>query len=332
MKKIIVAGGDGFIGSHLVDHLSRQEDTEVYVLDYRITGPNAGVPIGKLKFGSERANIHRYEVNINDLKPEMTGFFESTDTERRIYNLACPASPPLYQKYSWFTMDTSYVGTRNLLNLAKKHGARFLQASTSEVYGDPPEETQDESFHGNVNCYGPRACYDEGKRLAETLCYEANRDGSVDARVVRIFNTFGPGMDQNDGRVISNFAKAIVSGDDFELFGGSQTRSFCSVHQLVPMMVNVMEADKNHGPINIGSADNYLTIDNLARKMIGLAKNEFGSCASSIRHLPRTEDDPRRRRPNLSKYIQNFGAPPKRDFDKDLLETMRWMKFRLQDI
>ncbi|MDB5473132.1 MAG: NAD-dependent epimerase/dehydratase family protein, partial [Devosia sp.] len=251
-KTVLVAGGAGFVGSHLCDVLLGQGN-KVICLDNFQTGSAANVrPLD---------NHPGFKLVEGDICDPLA-IEEPLD---QIYNLACPASPPHYQADPVRTMMTSVVGTGNLLNMAERHGAAFLQASTSEVYGDPEQHPQHEDYWGHVNCTGPRACYDEGKRAAETLCFDMLRMGRVDARVVRIFNTYGPRMSPGDGRIVSNLIVQALRGEPLTIYGsGQQTRSFCYVSDLVAGLVSLMNVSPNPGvPVNIGNPGEF-TIGELA--------------------------------------------------------------------
>lgn len=329
-KKVVVAGGAGFIGRHLVASLVRMGH-EVYVIDNASSGPSWD-----------------YRLRNNDqLKPIVGAYWWFADivcTDERnekvwqelhnadiVYNLACPASPGEYQRNPQNTLDTCYLGTKNLLS-AVGPGIKFIQASTSEIYGDPNCEIQSEHYRGNVNTMGPRSCYDEGKRVAESLCYTAAAEEGVDARVVRIFNTFGPGMPASDGRVVSNFASQIINNQPITIYGsGEQTRSFCYVGRLVEMLLRVGFAKEWDGlPMNIGDVQ-VSSVSELASRMIQVHNEHpeiFGKLYEpEITYRPMPGDDPSRRLPDLSRYISKFGQPKTQvDLDVGLLETLRWMK------
>ena len=280
--RILVAGGAGFIGSHLCEKLIRDGHT-VICLDSLTTGRIENIEqfIGSTQFHFFEHNV----VNPVDIPHHVD----------QIYHLACPASPSKYQKDPIKTIETNVIGTRNLLDLARKHRARFLLSSTSEVYGDPLEHPQKEEYTGNVNTTGPRACYDEGKRCAETLAYEYNVQYEVETRIARIFNTYGPKMQTDDGRVISNFLVHAISGKSVTVHGdGSQTRCFCYIDDMIDGLVRLMHGNYTL-PVNLGS-DTELTIRELAH-LTGEAINK----QITISHLPLPKDDPVRRRPDLTK-------------------------------
>jgi len=275
----LVTGGAGFIGSHLCERLIARGEN-VICLDNFFTGSKDNVRhlLSDAKFELLRHNVWQ------PMSPEVD----------RIYNLACPASPVHYQRDPVATVKTSVLGATNMLGLAKRTGARVLQASTSEVYGDRQVHPQTEDYLGNVNPIGPRACYDEGKRCAETLFFDYHRMNGVDIRVARIFNTYGPRMHPNDGRVVSNFIVQALRGDDLTLFGdGGQTRSFCYVDDLVDGLIRLMDGDFI-GPVNLGNPDE-ITVAKLAETVLRLT----GSRAQVVRG-PAAPDDPRRRQPDIT--------------------------------
>jgi UDP-glucuronate decarboxylase len=235
----------------------------------------------------------------------------------QVYNLACAASPPSYQADPIHTMMTCVAGTGNLLALAQRHNASFLQASTSEVYGDPEEHPQREDYRGNVSCTGPRACYDEGKRAAEALCFDMLRAGRADARVVRIFNTYGPRMQPNDGRIVSNLLVQALLGKPLTIYGsGEQTRSFCYVTDLVAGLISLMDVDPNPGaPVNIGNPGEF-TINELAEVILTMVPT-----ASEIVYRPLPKDDPQRRRPDITRAKELLGWEPKVPLSEGLQQT-----------
>ncbi|MCL4156595.1 UNVERIFIED_CONTAM: hypothetical protein GTU68_022628, partial [Idotea baltica] len=242
----------------------------------------------------------------------------------KIYHLACPASPVHYQSNPVKTVKTNVMGTINMLGLAKRVGAKFLLASTSEVYGDPLQHPQKEDYFGNVNTVGPRSCYDEGKRVAETLAYNYHIDNEVEAKIIRIFNTYGPRMLFNDGRVVSNFIVQALRGEDITLYGdGSQTRSFCFVSDLVDGIIATMEKDNFYGPVNLGNPCEF-TILELAEKIIGLTAS-----SSKIINKPLPKDDPTRRKPDISLANKELNWNPKVSVDEGLIKTISEFKERL---
>lgn len=307
MKRILITGGAGFIGSHLCGRLLR-EGNEVLCLD-------------NLSTGSER--------NIERLKKEKDFSFISHDINDplvlegrvdEVFNLACPASPVHYQKDPISTMMTNVLGLKNVLDLAERKKARILQASTSEVYGDPEESPQKESYKGSVNSIGSRACYDEGKRAGEALCFDYKRKKGVDIRVVRIFNTYGPNMSPDDGRVVSNFIVQALGNKPITVYGdGSQTRSFCYVTDMVEGLIRMMASDKS-GPVNLGNPEEY-KISELAEKVISLT----GS-GSEVVYKDLPEDDPARRKPDISLVKELLGWEPSVPLEEGLEKTIGYFR------
>jgi UDP-glucuronate decarboxylase len=289
----VIAGGAGFIGSHLCDALLLEGHT-VFCIDSFLSGARDNV--------APLDNHPRFKLIEQDVCDPV----EIGTRVDEIYNLACAASPPRYQADPIHTMMTSVVGTRNLLALAERDGAKFLQASTSEVYGDPEEHPQREEYWGHVSCTGPRACYDEGKRAAETLCFDLVRAGRVDARVARIFNTYGPRMRPDDGRIVSNLIVQALAGEPLTIYGtGEQTRSFCYVSDLVRGLAALMAVEPNPGvPVNLGNPGEF-TINQLAALVVA----QTGS-SSPVRREPLPADDPRRRRPDISRAGEVLGWAP----------------------
>ncbi|MVA38035.1 NAD-dependent epimerase/dehydratase family protein [Agrobacterium vitis] len=304
---ILVAGGAGFVGSHLIDALLARSD-RVICVDSFITGSEGNVQALK------------NHPNFRLIETDICAFDQIDEPLNQIYNLACAASPPQYQADPVHTMMTCVAGTGNLLALAERHGASFVQASTSEVYGDPAEHPQREDYRGNVNCTGPRACYDEGKRAAEALCFDMLRARRVDARVARIFNTYGPRMQPNDGRIISNLLVQAIGGQPLTIYGaGEQTRSFCFVSDLVAGLLALMDVGANPGvPINLGNPGEF-TINELAEMVVGIVPT-----ASSIVHRPLPQDDPHRRRPDISRARELLGWQPKIPLAEGLRHTADW--------
>ena len=305
----LVTGGAGFLGSHLCERLLAQGE-EVLCMDNFFTGRRKNVAH---LLDNPNFELMRHDV-VDPFKVEV----------ERIYNLACPASPVHYQFNPIKTVKTSVLGAINCLGLAKRVGARILQASTSEVYGDPEVHPQPESYRGNVNPIGLRACYDEGKRCAETLFFDYHRENAVDMRVVRIFNTYGPRMLPNDGRVVSNFIVQALQGEDLTIYGdGSQTRSFCFVDDLIEAMIRTMEQDQTVGPVNIGNPVEF-TIQELAEKV--LSKIE-GPSKIAKEDLP--SDDPMQRKPDISLAQKVLGWTPDIDLSEGLDRTIPYFRQRL---
>ena len=303
---ILVTGGAGFLGSHLCERLLDQGH-EVLCLDNFFTGRRKNVSHLMDHSGFE---LIRHDV-VDSFKFEVD----------RIYNLACPASPVHYQYNPIKTVKTSVMGAINCLGLAKRVGARILQASTSEVYGDPQVHPQTESYCGNVNPIGLRACYDEGKRCAETLFFDYHRENKVDVRVVRIFNTYGPRMLADDGRVVSNFIVQALKGEDLTLYGdGLQTRSFCYRDDLIEAMIRTMEQNETVGPINIGNPNEF-TIKELAETVLKKVHSN-----SSIIKMPLPADDPMQRKPDISLAQKVLGWEPKIQLEEGLDRTIPYFK------
>ena len=303
---ILVTGGAGFLGSHLCERLLGQGH-EVLCLDNFFTGRRKNV--------SHLMDHSDFELIRHDV---VDSFKFEVD---RIYNLACPASPVHYQYNPIKTVKTSVMGAINCLGLAKRVGARILQASTSEVYGDPEVHPQTESYCGNVNPIGLRACYDEGKRCAETLFFDYHRENKVDVRVVRIFNTYGPRMLADDGRVVSNFIVQALKGEDLTLYGdGLQTRSFCYRDDLIEAMIRTMEQDETVGPINIGNPNEF-TIKELAETVLKKVHSN-----SSIIKMPLPADDPMQRKPDISLAQKVLGWEPKIQLEEGLDRTIPYFK------
>jgi len=308
MKTILVTGGAGFVGSHLVDRLIDQGD-HVICVDNFFTGQKKNIAH---LLGHERFELREHDI----IDPLMD--IEAVD---HIYNLACPASPIHYQINPIRTVKANTIGMINMLGLAKRTGARLLQASTSEVYGDPDVHPQPESYVGHVNTLGPRACYDEGKRVAETLCMDYHRSNNVDIRIVRIFNTYGPRMHPEDGRVVSNFIIQALHNEPITIYGdGSQTRSFCYVDELVEAILRMMNQDAHIGPINIGNPDEF-TIKQLAEQIIDLA----GSTSElSFADLP--ADDPKQRQPDIALAKKILDWEPRIALSEGLPKTIDYFR------
>jgi UDP-glucuronate decarboxylase len=302
----LVTGGAGFLGSHLCERLLGQGE-EVLCMDNFFTGRRKNV--ARL-MANPNFELMRHDV-VDPFKVEVD----------RIYNLACPASPVHYQHNPIKTVKTSVMGAINCLGLAKRVGARILQASTSEVYGDPEVHPQPESYRGNVNPIGLRACYDEGKRCAETLFFDYHRENSVDIRVVRIFNTYGPRMLPNDGRVVSNFIVQALRGEDLTIYGdGSQTRSFCFVDDLIEAMIRTMDQDQTVGPVNIGNPVEF-TIRELAEKVLGKIEGP-----SKIVEEDLPSDDPMQRKPDISLAQKVLGWTPNIELSEGLDRTIPYFR------
>ncbi len=303
MKTILISGCAGFIGQNLIENL---------INDYKIIGIDSF-------YSSNEDSIKKFFINnnfkfINTCITRLPEIQEEVDI---IFNLACPASPPIYQKDPIFTLNTNYLGTKNLLDLAKKKSSIFIQASTSEIYGDPEVHPQIEAYNGNVNTIGVRSCYDEGKRIAETLCYEYRKLFNVQTRIVRIFNTYGPGMEANDGRVISNFMVNTLKKRPLNIYGsGNQTRSFCFVSDLINALEKSIDIDFDY-PINLGN-DNEISLIELA----DIFKNTFGQ--NKIVYSKPQEDDPRVRKPDISRAKKVLNWEPKVNIIEGLKLTHKY--------
>jgi len=304
--RILVTGGAGFIGSHLCERLL-SEGHEVICLDNFFTGRKQNI--------AHLLDSHQFELVRHDVTEPILLEVD------QIYNLACPASPVHYQYNPVKTVKTSVMGMINMLGMAKRVHARILQASTSEVYGDPLIHPQTEDYFGNVNPIGLRSCYDEGKRVAETLMMDYNRQNGVDTRIVRIFNTYGERMLENDGRVVSNFVVQALRGEELTVYGdGTQTRSFCYVSDLVDGIIRLMNAEAAdiHMPVNIGNPGEF-TMNELAEQV--------GKCVGreiKIRHLPLPQDDPKQRKPNIERAQSLLGWQPKVPLKEGLEKTVKY--------
>lgn len=315
--RILVTGGAGFIGSHLCERLLG-EGHEVICLDNFFTGRRENV---YHLLDDKRFELLRHDI-IEPVLLEVD----------QIYNLACPASPIHYQYNPVKTVKTSVMGMINMLGLAKRVHARILQASTSEVYGDPEVHPQTEDYWGRVNCNGPRACYDEGKRLAETLMMDYHRQNKVDTRIIRIFNTYGPRMLENDGRVVSNFIVQALRGEELTIYGtGEQTRSFCYVDDLVEGMVRLMNVEAGaqdefdvHDPVNVGNPGEF-TMRELADEVARAA-----GVGVSMRSCPLPQDDPRQRRPDITRAQKLLGWSPTIPLRDGLKRTVAYFAERLK--
>jgi UDP-glucuronate decarboxylase len=306
-KTALVAGGAGFLGTYLCERLIEQ-GYNVLCLDNLRTGSLENLD-----------NLQR-DPRFSLIEADVCQRLPPRLRVDRIYNMACPASPPHYQADPVHTLLTSVIGTQNLLDLAAANGARLLQASTSEVYGDPEKHPQTEAYWGNVNPIGVRACYDEGKRAAETLCFDYFRSRRTDVRVARIFNTYGPRMQPDDGRIVSNFIVQALSGRQLTIYGsGEQTRSFCFVSDLIDGLMRLMEIDPNPGtPINIGNPEEY-SVNELARIISHMTRSR-----SPIVHQPLPSDDPRLRRPDISLATRLLGWSPRTSVRIGVRKTIEW--------
>ena len=306
-KKILITGGAGFLGSHLTERLLERDD-EVLVVDNFFTGSKQNLAH---LLGNPNLEVMRHDVTF-PLYVEVN----------QIYNLACPASPVHYQHDPVQTTKTSVHGAINMLGLAKRTRARILQASTSEVYGDPEVHPQPESYWGKVNPIGIRSCYDEGKRCAETLFFDYHRQHALEIKVVRIFNTYGPRMHPNDGRVVSNFIVQALQGKDITIYGdGQQTRSFCYVDDLIEVMIRMMDAPAEFiGPVNIGNPGEFTMLE-LAEAILKLSGSK-----SKLIFEPLPADDPKQRQPDIALAKAKLGWQPKVALDDGLKETIAYFR------
>lgn len=307
--RILVTGGAGFIGSHLCERLL-DEGHEVICLDNFFTGRRENI--------LRLLDNHRFELLRHDV---IEPILLEVD---QIYNLACPASPVHYQYNPVKTVKTNVMGAINMLGLAKRVRARILQASTSEVYGDPLEHPQTEKYWGNVNPIGLRSCYDEGKRIAETLMMDYHRQNNVDIRLARIFNTYGPRMLENDGRVVSNFVVQALRGEELTIYGkGDQTRSFCYVDDLVEGLMRLMNTEGLNDPVNLGNPGEF-TIRQLAEQVIEICGSKSG-----VTYLDLPQDDPRQRKPDISRAQQFLGWNPTVELREGLEKTVGYFQERV---
>jgi UDP-glucuronate decarboxylase len=312
MKNILITGGAGFVGSHLCRFLLEKGE-KVICLDNLQTG--------------SRNNIEDLlnNPNFSFIEFNVINTFKTEDKIDQIYNLACPASPIHYQEDPIATIKTSVLGAMNMLELAQEKKARILQTSTSEVYGDPTCHPQVETYWGNVNPIGPRACYDEGKRLAETLFFEYKRQRGIDIRVARLFNTYGPYMEENDGRVVSNFITQALKGNDITIYGsGTQTRSFCYISDTVRGLYSLMNQDRISGPVNIGNPEERTMLE-FAREILEITESK-----SKISHRELPKDDPARRRPDISLAKEFLDWKPEVSLTEGIKMTVEYFKDRIK--
>ena len=307
MSRILVTGGAGFLGSHLCDRLI-EDGNEVICVDNLFTGSKDNI--------SHLLSNPKFTFICHDI----TAPLYDVDVDQ-IYNLACPASPPFYQFDPIKTAKTSVYGAINMLGLAKRCQAKILQASTSEVYGDPLVHPQPESYRGNVNTHGIRSCYDEGKRMAEALFFDYHRQHNVDIKVIRIFNTYGPRMNPNDGRVVSNFIVQALKGEDITIYGdGKQTRSFCYVDDLIEGMIRMMNSKDFTGPVNLGNPGEFTMLE-LAQKVLELTGSD-----SKLVYMPLPGDDPTQRKPVIDLAKEKLDWEPTIALEEGLKKTIEYFK------
>ena len=307
MKRVLVTGGAGFIGSHLCERLLN-EGNEVFCMDNLETGS-----IRNIETFKENPLFHFIQQDV----------IEPIDLQvDEIFNFACPASPPRYQKDPVHTLKTSVLGALNLLELATNTGAMIMQASTSEVYGDPTISPQPETYWGNVNPIGPRSCYDEGKRCAETLFFDYGRQFGTKIKVIRIFNTYGPRMDPEDGRVVSNFIAQALKNEPLTVYGdGSQTRSFCYIDDLIEGIMRMMQTDESFtGPVNLGNPEE-VTVLEVAKLVLELTCSK-----SEIEFRPLPQDDPKRRKPDITLARRTLGWEPTVKLEEGLITTIQYFE------
>lgn len=306
MPTYLVTGGAGFIGSNLIEKLLEKEDSRVICVDNLLSG--------------KKANIAQFLSNPNFkfIEHDIVLPLEIDEKIDYVLNLACPASPVGYRQHPIETLEVSSLGVKNMLELARQNKARFFHTSTSEVYGDPIEHPQKESYWGNVNSYGERSCYDEAKRFAEAMIYYYRHDFGVNTGIIRIFNTYGPKMDPHDGRVVSNFIRQALSGEDITIYGGGQqTRSFCYISDQVEAQLKMIHSDLE-GPINIGNPDEFTMIA-LAQKVLALTGSK-----SKIVYQPLPQDDPSQRQPDISLARKHLQWQPKVKLDAGIKKTIEW--------
>ncbi|PRP82235.1 nucleoside-diphosphate-sugar epimerase [Planoprotostelium fungivorum] len=312
IMKFLVTGGAGFIGSNLVTKLLSDPNNEVICIDNMYCGLDSNVA------------PHLDNPRFKFIKHDITEPLKEEIKVDRIYHLAAPASPPFYQRNAIHTAKTMFLGTLHMLELATKTGARFLLTSTSEVYGDPEVHPQKESYWGNVNCNGIRSCYDEGKRIAETLTFDFHRQHKTDVRIVRIFNTYGPGMREDDGRVVPNFIRQALEGKPLTVYGeGNQTRSFCFVQDTLAGIMSLMEQTETLGPVNVGNPIENTMLE-LAETILKVTGGK-----SSLNFQPLPSDDPRKRKPDITLAKQYLNWEPKVLLEDGLKVTVEYFKKRL---
>lgn len=312
MKSFVVTGGAGFLGRHICAELLKSNENVVYCIDNLVTGS-----MNNIQSFLSNSRFHFIEYNINGGFDAMVSDSTLPSDIYAIYHLACIASPPTYKKYALDTLNTSYIGTRNVLDLALRTKAKVLFTSTSEVYGDPLVHPQPEEYFGNVNTVGERSCYDEGKRAAETLMYEYRRAYKLDLKIVRIFNTYGPYMDIDDGRVITNFIKQIREDKPLVIYGdGHQGRSFCYVDDMIRGLMSMMESEEQ-GPINIGNPTTEFTLNELVEQFEKIVGKKL-----DVSYIEATQDDPKQRKPVIEKARYKLNWFPQVGLEEGLRKTI----------
>lgn len=321
MKYYVIAGGAGFIGTNLIKRLLDDGDNAIFVLDDLSSGTTRNIE----NLDDDRCSAWICDItnatNVNTIFTHKIQPF--IDGECTIINLACPASPPFYQADPLHTTKTCVYGSINLLEIAREFGYKYMFTSTSEVYGDPVEHPQAERYNGNVNCTGVRSCYDEGKRCAESICFDYNRMYGVDVRVVRLFNTYGPYMRIDDGRCVSAFINQALSGDEITVYGdGTQTRSMCYVDDIVDGLIKMLES-REIGPINLGNPTEMRVVD-IARYINSMVNCHGRECAIKYCDLP--SDDPKMRKPDITKARETLGWEPKVTFVEGINKTIKYFR------
>jgi UDP-glucuronate decarboxylase len=332
-KNVMITGAAGFLGSHLTIHHLKAGDNVLGLDNYSSSREDSRHSMFVRKmYSPERAMIRKVDIcSTLDVVAAVDDFITTNGGKiDLIYNFACPASPPRYQEIPVETLLTCTAGTVNILDVARKHNSVFVHASTSEVYGDPDVSPQSESYKGNVNSYGPRSCYDEGKRAAEALCYDYLHKHGVDARLVRIFNTYGENMDPLDGRVVSNFIVQALKRQPYTIYGGGkQTRSFCYVSDLIRGITTLAGLSKNPGvPINLGNPAEFTVMD------LALLVNRllYGATKPELINMPLPKDDPLQRRPDISRAKEILGWEPTVDLEEGVRRTIKWFMEELSSV
>ena len=324
MQEILITGGGGFLGKNLITYLLQNTDCKITIVDNFISSNREEF----IKLHTTNNRVTLYEYDITDVEKMMC--LKSNFHFDEIYHLASLASPKFYKKYSIETLDVGYTGTKNILEIARSHGSRVLFSSTSEVYGDPICDIQSEIYFGNVNCFGDRSCYDESKRVAESLCYTYINQFGLDIKIARIFNTYGPGMIINDGRIVTEVIKSLINNSTLTIYGtGEQTRSLCYVANTINMLVKLMASNCNT-PVNIGNNEEY-TINEIVDTITGVYKENFNNTITLKKsYVALTENDPLKRCPCLKKNNRILGLENYVSLQKGMLDTIRYFKENLK--